>query len=80
MPRPMPLDDYEDEGEDEGVPAGRRVSAWAVLAWAALGAGAMLALAAVGARNAVAAAPVAGLACFCGIAARVFQAEAHRRR
>lgn len=50
---------------------------WGIPKWGALGVGCVLALVALGA-NAIQAAALSGLACFLGIAARIFQAEEHR--
>jgi hypothetical protein len=50
---------------------------WAIPKWGALGVGCVLALVALG-QNAIQAAALSGLACFLGIASRIFQAEQHR--
>jgi hypothetical protein len=73
----MPPD--EEEGDDAptrpDAPSARALLGFAKCA--CLGFGVVLALFAVAA-NAIQAAALAGLACFLGITARIFQAEEHR--
>jgi hypothetical protein len=63
-------DDDEREESNAGV-------GLAVLKWGALAVGCLLAVVALE-KNAVQAAALSGLACFLGIASRIFQAEQHR--
>jgi hypothetical protein len=79
---------YDEDDQDDDRPVRRRrapyasggLSAgayWGISKWVALGVGMVLALIAFGV-SAIHAAVLSGLACFLGIAARIFQAEEHR--
>lgn len=78
-------DDREDDFDDEPMigPAINwpvvSVVLWAVAKWGAIAIGGLLVCVAFSA-TAVQGAAIAGIACFFGILARIFQAEEHRAR
>ena len=78
--KPIELDDAGGPGHRGRQPAGDVAAVWGFAKWATLAVGLVFALVAVFKATIVEAAPLAGLACFLGIVARIFQAEEHRPR
>src|ERR1700722_16926520 len=77
---PEPVDDYSLKEDFKAAFRGNVIIFLTVMKFIAAGVGFIFALIALNDNSAVRVGAYAGLACFCGIVARLIQAEEHRLR